>query len=67
MPFTVDDIDGLSVEQVNILLNGQFFNLNKKTEILGLDEKIPNDFTIEKLKSINEKELGEIVNTLSVQ
>lgn len=22
MPFTVDDIDGLSVEQVNILLNG---------------------------------------------
>ncbi len=67
MPFTVDDIDGLSVEQVNILLNGQFFNLNKKTEISGLDEKIPNDFTIEKLKSINEKELGEIVNTLSVQ
>lgn len=67
MPFTVDDIDGLSVEQVNILLNGQLFNLNKKTKISGLDEKIPNDFTIEKLKSINEKELGEIVNTLSVQ
>ena len=65
-PVTAEDIDGLSVDQINILLTGQFFNHNKKTELSGLDEKLPKDFTIENLKNIKEKELGDVVNTLSI-
>lgn len=61
---TIKELSEIPVSEVNKLL------VNKLTtgisELQEMDDKIPKDLKIEDLKDLQEKELGDIVNTLSI-
>ncbi len=59
---TVEEFNKLSVQDLNKLLVG---NMSGKSELQEVEEKIPKDLKIEELRNLSEKELGDIINTLS--
>ena len=63
---SVKDLNGLSTKEVTDLLVNQLSISNKKNEIAEIEAKIPKDFKIEQLKDLKEKEIGDMVNILSV-
>ena len=58
---TVKDFNNMTVEEVNKLL---VKDLAKKTEIEAIDNNIPSDLKIEDLENLDEKKLGDIINSL---
>lgn len=58
---TVKDINNLTVNEVNKLLVQEI----AQTEIQEIDSKLPENLKIEELENLDEKELGDIINTLS--
>ncbi len=61
---TVRELNEMPVSEVNKLFVNKFSTLIN--ELQEVDEKISKDLKIEDLKNLKEKELGDIVNTLSV-